>query len=83
MEFFRKTIEQKEVEFLRQGLLQILDILWMGHLEAMDHLMDTVRLRGYAQHQPISEYKRESHRMFRELLSNFSLNLFMLSVRME
>ena len=76
LEFFRKTIEQKEVEFLRQGLLQILDILWMGHLEAMDHLMDTVRLRGYAQHQPISEYKRESHRMFRELLSNFSLNLF-------
>lgn len=76
LEFFRVAVEQKETEFLRQGLLQILDILWMGHLEAMDHLMDTVRLRGYAQHQPISEYKHESHRMFKELLSNFSLNLF-------
>ena len=76
LEFFRVAIEKKETEFLRQGLLQILDILWMGHLEAMDHLMDTVRLRGYAQHQPISEYKHESHRMFRELLDNFSLNLF-------
>ncbi len=76
LEFFRVAVRQKETEFLRQGLLQILDILWMGHLEAMDHLMDTVRLRGYAQHQPISEYKHESHRMFRELLGNFSMNLF-------
>ncbi|HCI05230.1 MAG: Protein translocase subunit SecA [Parcubacteria group bacterium GW2011_GWC1_45_9] len=74
--FFEKT-EMKDPEFLRVGLLQIMDILWTDHLEAMEHLTDTVRLRNYAQHQPISEYKHEGHKMFKELLDNFSWNIFL------
>ncbi|KKS07437.1 MAG: Protein translocase subunit SecA [Parcubacteria group bacterium GW2011_GWB1_41_4] len=76
LEFFEQFLKTKEVESLRQGALRVLDVLWMEHLEAMDHLIDSVRLRDYAHHQPISEYKRESYQMFKDLFENFSLNLF-------
>lgn len=76
LEFFEQSLKTKEVESLRQGALRVLDVLWMEHLEAMDHLIDSVRLRDYAHHQPISEYKRESYQMFKDLFENFSLNLF-------
>jgi len=48
--------------------LQTLDYFWMGHLDAMDLLKDQVRLRAYGQQDPLVEYKREGHRMFKELL---------------
>ncbi|RMH61599.1 MAG: preprotein translocase subunit SecA [Zetaproteobacteria bacterium] len=50
-------------------LLQILDTLWKEHLLAMDHLRQSVGLRGYAQKQPIQEYKRESFELFSTMLA--------------
>ncbi|MDX8401299.1 MAG: preprotein translocase subunit SecA, partial [Mariprofundaceae bacterium] len=49
-------------------LLQILDNNWKEHLLAMDHLRQSVGLRGYAQKQPIQEYKRESFELFSSML---------------
>ena len=49
-------------------VLQILDNLWKEHLLAMDHLRQSVGLRGYAQKQPIQEYKRESFELFSAML---------------
>ena len=43
-------------------------IFWMGHLDNMDLLKDQVRLRAYGQQDPLVEYKREGHRMFKNLL---------------
>lgn len=48
--------------------LQSLDQLWMEHLDTMDHLRDSVRLRGYGQRDPLLEYKREGYQMFQRLL---------------
>src|SRR3989338_3563403 len=48
-------------------LLQTIDLFWMDHLDAMDHLRDSVRLRSYGQRDPLVEYKNESIRMFRGL----------------
>ncbi len=48
--------------------LRILDTLWLEHLENMEHLRDSVRLRAYGQQDPLIEYKSEGHRMFQELL---------------
>jgi len=49
-------------------LLQVLDHHWKEHLLAMDHLRQSVGLRGYAQKQPIQEYKRESFELFSTLI---------------
>ena len=51
--------------------LRILDSLWMDHLENMDRLRDSVRLRAYGQRDPLVEYKNEGHKAFRSLLSTF------------
>lgn len=47
--------------------LQALDQLWMEHLDTMDHLRDSVRLRGYGQRDPLVEYKREGFELFARL----------------
>ena len=55
-------------DFEKYLLLQILDHHWKEHLLAMDHLRQSVGLRGYAQKQPIEEYKRESFELFEGML---------------
>ncbi len=54
--------------FEKYLILQILDHHWKEHLLAMDHLRQSVGLRGYAQKQPIQEYKRESFELFEGML---------------
>ncbi|MCH8741643.1 preprotein translocase subunit SecA [Patescibacteria group bacterium] len=49
-------------------VLRTLDMLWMDHLENMDSLRDSVRLRAYGQQDPLMEYKNEGHKMFQNLL---------------
>jgi len=49
-------------------LLSVIDNLWMNHLDAMDNLRQGIGLRGYAQRDPLVEYKNEGFRMFEELM---------------
>ncbi|MEK7134614.1 MAG: preprotein translocase subunit SecA [Patescibacteria group bacterium] len=58
-------------EALRRIALQTIDMLWMEHLETMDHLRQSVNLRAYGQRDPLVEYKREGLRLFRELEGGF------------
>jgi len=48
--------------------LQVLDAFWVEHLENMEYLRDSVRLRAYGQQDPLVEYKTEGHKMFKRLL---------------
>jgi preprotein translocase subunit SecA len=48
-------------------LLRAFDDLWIEHLDNIDHLRRGIGLQGYAQHDPLVEYKREAYRMFNEL----------------
>ncbi|MBI4272846.1 preprotein translocase subunit SecA [Candidatus Uhrbacteria bacterium] len=50
-------------------MIRALDSLWVEHLEAIDHLRTGIGLRGYGQHDPLVEYKKESFRLFRDLLA--------------
>ena len=52
---------------MKQALLRSIDTLWMEHLETMDALRDSVRLRAYGQRDPLVEYKGEASRLFKEL----------------
>jgi preprotein translocase subunit SecA len=54
--------------------LKVLDMLWMEHLENMDYLRDSVKLRAFGQQDPLVEYKNEGHRMLQVLLKTFEEN---------
>jgi preprotein translocase subunit SecA len=49
-------------------VLQTLDQLWREHLQALDSLRQMIGLRGYAQKDPLLEYKREAFEMFENML---------------
>ena len=69
--------EKKEVEFTspmmreveRVVLLRVVDEYWMDHIDAMADLRQGIRLRAYAQVDPIIAYKKESLDMFEEMIS--------------
>ena len=50
-------------------LIHAIDMLWIEHLDSMDHLRKGIGLQGYGQRDPLVEYKREAFRMFNELLA--------------
>jgi len=51
-------------------LLQTLDSLWREHLVNLDHLRSVVGFRGYAQRDPLNEYKSEGFELFQAMLAN-------------
>jgi preprotein translocase subunit SecA len=55
----------------RMIMLSVLDGQWKDHLLSMDHLKEGIGLRGYAQKDPLVEYKRESFEMFEAMLQRF------------
>ena len=60
-----------ETEILRRVerdvMLQIVDTQWKDHLYSLDHLKEGIGLRGYAQKDPLVEYKRESFELFQSM----------------
>ncbi|MFA6006216.1 MAG: preprotein translocase subunit SecA [Candidatus Paceibacterota bacterium] len=62
-----KISEEGFYNVMRQVILQTIDMLWVDHLETMDYMRSSVRLRAYGQRDPLVEYKREGLRLFREL----------------
>jgi len=52
----------------RAVLLQTLDHLWREHLATLDHLRSAIHLRGYAQRDPLNEYKTEAFSLFEAML---------------
>ena len=51
-------------DFAKYILISVLDARWKEHLLQMDHLRDSVGLRGYGQKDPLIEYKREAYAIF-------------------
>ena len=59
-------------EFAQQIVLQSIDELWLEHLNEMTNLRDRVALSGYAQKDPLMEYKAQAFEMFSNLLENIN-----------
>lgn len=57
--------------FEKVSILQALDSHWREHLSSIDHLRNSINLRGYAQKDPKNEYKKESFELFSSMLDNF------------
>jgi preprotein translocase subunit SecA len=74
----QEAYQQKEKELKAENMRQVekfvllrsIDTLWMDHLDNMDHLRDSVRLRAYGQKDPLVEYKNEGIRLFQQLLNS-------------
>jgi preprotein translocase subunit SecA len=63
-EFLRSELSDLE----RYVLIQVYDSTWKDHLYTMDHLKNSIWMRSMAEKDPKTEYKREGHRMFQEML---------------
>lgn len=72
---YEKKEKEVGIDNMRQiekvAALRVIDNLWIEHLENMESLKDSVRLRAYGQRDPLIEYKKEGHKMFKELLDNY------------
>lgn len=67
----------------RQMMLGALDSVWKKHLQQMDYLQSAIGLRGYAQKNPLYEYKREALDLFKNTVSNFKIMSISYICRME
>jgi preprotein translocase subunit SecA len=67
----------------RMVMLSVIDGLWKDHLLAMDHLKEGISLRGYAQRDPLVEYKRESFDMFEAMMLKFQEDTVRFLFRMQ
>ena len=74
-------------EFERYITLQVLDNLWKEHLHNLDRLRESVYLRGYAQRDPLVEYKKEAFGLFEDMMFKLKYNtleyLYKLQVQSE
>ena len=89
-EEFKKTVKQKFNEFRNKRssalsetanselekriFLQTIDFMWRSHLQHLEHLRQVVGLRGYAQKDPLQEFKREAFKMFEDLLNKIKID---------
>ena len=67
----------------KQMMLGALDSVWKKHLQQMDYLQSAIGLRGYAQKNPLYEYKREALELFKNTINNFKIMSVSYICRME
>jgi preprotein translocase subunit SecA len=67
----------------RSVVLQTLDHLWREHIVNLDHLRSVIGFRGYAQRDPLQEYKQEAFELFTALLTNLRQAVISQLMRVE
>ena len=65
----KSLTESANLELEKKIFLQTIDFLWRSHLQYLEHLRQVVGLRGYAQKDPLQEFKREAFKLFEDLLN--------------
>lgn len=78
LDFAKKALEKKKKELgdefskvVKVLELRTMDILWMEHLETMESLRDSVKLRAYGQQDPLVAYRIEGSKLFQSLFDIF------------
>jgi preprotein translocase subunit SecA len=76
---YDKREEEIGVELIlrifRHIYLEEADRAWVDHLTEMDHLRDSIGLRGYGQKDPKQEYKKEGYNLFLDMVAKVSSNV--------
>jgi len=77
-EFRNKRIkaisESANIKIEKRIFLHTVDFLWRSHLQYLEHLRQAVGLRGYAQKDPLEEFKREAFKLFEGLLNKIKID---------
>src|SRR3989344_3023516 len=85
-------IYQQKVKRLGETMMVLLertvyfsniDQMWMEHLDALDDLRDGIRLRGFAQTDPLIAYKQEAYGLFEGLISRINNRICQQVLRLE
>ena len=66
--------KEASLELEKRIFLQTIDFLWRSHLQYLEHLRQVVGLRGYAQKDPLEEFKREAFNLFEGLLNKIKVD---------
>tara|TARA_Y100000590_G_scaffold111378_1_gene126999 strand:- start:8305 stop:10863 length:2559 start_codon:yes stop_codon:yes gene_type:complete len=66
--------EPVNLDLEKRVFLQTLDFLWRSHLQYLEHLRQVVGLRGYAQKDPLEEFKKEAFKLFEGLLNKIKID---------
>ena len=66
--------EKGNQELEKRVFLQTVDFLWRSHLQYLEHLRQVIGLRGYAQKDPLQEFKSESFKLFENLLNKIKID---------
>jgi len=91
LEEVKKAYQQKEERLgeeltrglERMALLHTIDSGWKDHLYSMDTLKEGIGLRGYGQHDPLIEYKREAYSMFEDLIQRIKEGVIQFIFKVE
>ena len=70
----KEITESTNIELEKRVFLQTVDFLWRSHLQYLEHLRQVVGLRGYAQKDPLEEFKREAFKLFEGLLNKIKID---------
>ncbi|ACR80594.1 MULTISPECIES: preprotein translocase subunit SecA [Kosmotoga] len=89
IENLKKEYEEKKKAFgdefpnvLKYLMLRMIDERWRKHLEAIEHLKDSVGLRAYGQKDPVIEFKKESYILFEEMVDSLYDDIVSVLVRL-
>ena len=66
--------ESMNIKLEKRVFLQTIDFLWRSHIQYLEHLRQVVGLRGYAQKDPLEEYRREAFKLFEGLLNKIKID---------
>jgi preprotein translocase subunit SecA len=67
----------------KQVLLSVVDMRWREHLSFLDHLRSVIHLRGYAQRDPLNEFKTEAFTLFERMLLDLRTTITRMLLRLQ
>jgi preprotein translocase subunit SecA len=67
----------------KQVLLSVVDMRWREHLSLLDHLRSVIHLRGYAQRDPLNEFKTEAFTLFERMLLDLRTTVTRMLMRLQ
>jgi preprotein translocase subunit SecA len=67
----------------KQVLLSVVDMRWREHLSLLDHLRSVIHLRGYAQRDPLNEFKTEAFTLFERMLLDLRTTITRMLLKLQ